>query len=171
MSMCVYKTKSLSCTPENNTVNQPSVKVNVLAAQSSPTLCDPVDCSPSGSSSVHGILQARILEWVSRGSSRPRDQTQAICTEGRFLTIWAATEAQSYFSLKKDQYLDIFWSKPSTRSWSKPPCHPRNFQLVIRFSRTCFLTCPNSTFHTQVPNSNIYTIHQNRLFLWKDNKF
>ena len=43
-----------------------------------PTLCDPTDCSPSGSS-VHGILQARILEWVprpsSRGSSGPRDQT------------------------------------------------------------------------------------------------
>ena len=43
-------------------------------AQSCPTLCDPLDCSPPGSS-VHGILQARILEWVvisfSRGSSRP----------------------------------------------------------------------------------------------------
>ena len=42
------------------------------------TLCDPMDCSPPGSS-VHGILQARILEWVaissSRGSSWPRDQT------------------------------------------------------------------------------------------------
>ena len=47
--------------------------------QSCPTLCNPVDCSPPGSS-VHGILQARILEWVaisfSRGSSRPRDWTQ-----------------------------------------------------------------------------------------------
>ena len=45
-------------------------------AQSCPTLWDPVDCSPPGSS-AHGILQARILEWVaisfSRGSSRPRD--------------------------------------------------------------------------------------------------
>ena len=43
------------------------------------TLCDPVDCSPLGFS-VHGILQARILEWVavssSRGSSQPRDQTR-----------------------------------------------------------------------------------------------
>ena len=43
-----------------------------------PTLCDSVDCSPPGSS-VHGILQARILEWVtisfSRGSSRPRDRS------------------------------------------------------------------------------------------------
>ena len=45
-------------------------------AQSCPTLCDPMDCSPPGSS-VHGILQARILEWVaissSRRSSQPRD--------------------------------------------------------------------------------------------------
>ena len=47
-------------------------------AKSHLTLCDPTDCSPPGSS-VHGILQARILEWVampfSRGSSQPRDQT------------------------------------------------------------------------------------------------
>ena len=49
---------------------------NALVAQSCPTLCKPVDCSPPGFP-VHGILQARILEWVtisfSRGSSRPRD--------------------------------------------------------------------------------------------------
>ena len=48
----------------------------VLVIQSSPNICDPMDGSPSGSS-VHGILQVRILEWVaisfSRGSSRPRD--------------------------------------------------------------------------------------------------
>ena len=49
-----------------------------LQAQSGPTLCNRMDCSPPGSS-VHGILQARILEWVvmpsSRGSSQPRDRT------------------------------------------------------------------------------------------------
>ena len=49
-----------------------------VCAKSCLTLCDPMDCSPPGSS-VQGILQARILEWVatpsSRGSSRPRDQT------------------------------------------------------------------------------------------------
>ena len=53
-----------------------------LLAQSSPTLCDPVDCSPPGSS-VHGILQARILERVSMpcswGSSRPRARTLVSC--------------------------------------------------------------------------------------------
>ena len=53
--------------------------------QSCPTLCDPMDCSLPGSS-LHGILQARILEWVGisffRGSSRPRDQTPVSCIAG-----------------------------------------------------------------------------------------
>ena len=55
-------------------------------AQSCPTLCDPVNCSPPGSS-ILGILQARILEWVaisfSKGTSRPRDRTQVSRTAGR----------------------------------------------------------------------------------------
>ena len=54
------------------------VRVHAKSLQSCPTLCDPMDCSPPDSS-VHGILQARILEWVtvpsSRGSSQPKDQT------------------------------------------------------------------------------------------------
>ena len=61
-----------------------------LFAQSCPILCDPMDCSPPGSS-VHGILQARILKRVatlfSRGSSQPRDQTQVSCTAGGFFTV------------------------------------------------------------------------------------
>ena len=65
-------------------------KVEVLVPQSCPTLCDPMDCSPPGSS-VHGLLQARILEWIaipfSRGSSRPRDGTQAFCIAARFFTV------------------------------------------------------------------------------------
>ena len=65
------------------------MKVKVLVAQSCLTLCDPMDCRPG--SSAHGILQARILEWVvipfSRGSSQPRDQTQVFHTAGRFFTI------------------------------------------------------------------------------------
>ena len=58
-------------------------------AQSRPTLCNPMDCSLPGSS-VHGILQARMLEWVaisfSRRSSRPRDQTHIPCITGGFFT-------------------------------------------------------------------------------------
>ena len=56
-------------------------------AQSCPTLCDPVGCR-TPISSVHGILQARILEWIampsSRGSSQPRDRTQVSHTAGGF---------------------------------------------------------------------------------------
>ena len=64
--------------------------------QSCPTLCDPKDCSLPGSS-ICGILQARILEWVaisfSRGSSQPRDRTRLSCIAGRRFTIWATREA------------------------------------------------------------------------------
>ena len=67
-----------------------------LVSQSYLTLCCPMDCSPLDSS-VHGISQARILEWVampsSRGSSRPRDQTQLSCIAGRFFTDGATREA------------------------------------------------------------------------------
>ena len=69
----------------------------VLVAQSCPILCDPMDCSLPGSS-VHGILQARILEWVAisfpRGSSWPRDWTWVSCVAGRCFTISATREAQ-----------------------------------------------------------------------------
>ena len=60
--------------------------------------CDPVDCSLPGSS-VHGISEARILEWVaisfSRVSSWPRNQTQVSCIAGRFFTNWAMREVLS----------------------------------------------------------------------------
>ena len=65
------------------------MKVNVLKAQSCLTLCDPIDCSLP-SSSVRGILQARILEWIaisfSRVSSQPRNRTQVSCIAGRCFT-------------------------------------------------------------------------------------
>ena len=67
-------------------------KVKVEVAQLCPTLCIPMDYT------VHGILQARILEWVavpfSRGSSQPRDQTQVFCIAGGFVISWVTREAQ-----------------------------------------------------------------------------
>ena len=70
--------------------------VPYLVTQSSPTLCDPIDYSPLGSS-AHGILQARILEWVampsSRGFSQPRDWTQVSHIAGGFFTVWATRKA------------------------------------------------------------------------------
>ena len=64
------------------------------------TLCDPMDCSLPGPS-VHGIFQARVLEWVaisfSRGSSQHRDRTRVSHIAGRCFTIWATREAQRTF--------------------------------------------------------------------------
>ena len=65
-------------------------------AQSCPTLCDAMGCSLPGSS-IHGIPQSRILEWIaissSRGSSRPTDRTRVSCIAGRRSTLWATKEA------------------------------------------------------------------------------
>ena len=77
------------------TIFQPKRKMKVLIAQSWPNLCEPMDYSLPDSS-VHGISQIRILEWLailfSRRSSWPRDWTWISHTAGRFLTIWAIRE-------------------------------------------------------------------------------
>ena len=75
----------------------PCVYVRV-SLQSWLALCEPMDYSRP-LFSVHGILQARILDWVafpfSRRSSQPRDGTQVSCIAGRFFTIWATREAHT----------------------------------------------------------------------------
>ena len=74
----------------NVAIVEKSISQSVLVAQLWLTLRDPMDCSPPGSS-VHGILQAGLLQWVanpfSRGLSQPRDQTQVSLIVGRFFAI------------------------------------------------------------------------------------
>ena len=70
-----------------------------VCTQSRPAVCNPMDCRPPGSS-VHGISQARTLEWVaisfSRGSSQPRGQTHISCLSCRWILYHYATwEAQA----------------------------------------------------------------------------
>ena len=83
-------------------------KVNVLVTKLCPTLCNPMDCSPPGSS-VHGILQARILEWVaipfSRRSSWPRDRPRVSYIAGRFFTVCAMLEIR----VKANSKIHNFW--------------------------------------------------------------
>ena len=85
------------------------LKNEMLVTQSCPVLCNPMDCSPPGSS-VHGVLQARTLDCVaipfSKGSSLPRSQTQVACTASRFFTNWAIREA-----------LGVLEEIPSVSSW------------------------------------------------------
>ena len=96
----------------SNTTFQHAAAAAAKSLQSCPTLCDPIDCSLPGSS-VHGILQARILEWVAisfpRGSSRPRDRT---CTS--YLEAdpnhWTTREFPGVFYAKRLFWGSLDWS-------------------------------------------------------------
>ena len=104
------------CPPQKNKADACILLVNIIlkvkfffgiwsrkVAQSCQTLCDPMDCSLPGSS-VHGIFQARVLEWIaisfSRGSSWLRDWTQVSRIAGRRFTGWATKESESGISSK-----------------------------------------------------------------------
>ena len=98
MYVCV--SESLCCTLEasrnckltyfEKKIKNEKVPRKSESPQSCLTFCDPMDCSPPDSS-VHGILQAKILEWAaisfSRGSSQPRDRTQVSDVAGRPFTL------------------------------------------------------------------------------------
>ena len=142
------------------------VCVCVLVAQSCPTLCSPVDCSPTGSF-VHRFLQAKILEWVaissSKGSSQPRDQTQVSCIAGRFFIIWAKREVHIYLSIYLSihihtmiyRYINIsiisLFEFLDERIWGQCPeltRHPPSPTLVILFFSTAnSKSCSFMLFH------------------------
>ena len=93
--------------------------------QSCPAQCDPMDHSPPGSS-VHRILQARILEWVaipfSRGSSWPRDRTQVSCITGRFFIVWATWEAMKENFQTKMRQMSGCNLKKTSQFWDRLIC-------------------------------------------------
>ena len=107
----------------------------VLVTQSCLTLCDRMDYSPAGSS-VHGILQTRILEWVAillQRSSRPRDEIQASCTIGWFFTVWATRGIHLFTCFKvkikwvpfqKKKKIKLIWN--SRKIWN---AYSVNFSL------------------------------------------
>ena len=90
--------------------------MHTKSLQSCPTLCNPVGCIPSGFS-VHGILQARIPEWVSmpssRGSSDPWIEPGFPASAGRFFTTIAAWEAQSYHMTQQSHS----WAYIQRKTW------------------------------------------------------
>ena len=88
------------------------------ATPSCPTLCDPMDISPPGSS-IHGVLQAKILEWIpfSGGSSQPRDRTWVYCIAGRF-SIWVTREALLIGYGKSNHRIIC----SNLRRWNRFPC-------------------------------------------------
>ena len=93
-------------------------------------------CSPPGSS-VHGILQARMLEWVaipfSRESSRPRDLTWVSHIAGRFFTVWITSSAILAFSFWLDTLKQQF-SKSNPRTASRVSTRSKPYNTTgIRF--------------------------------------
>ena len=120
--------------------------------QSWAALCNPMDCSPPGSS-VHGILQVRILEWVampsSRRSSQPRDRTQmshVSCIGSRFFTtssIWKAQFSSVHFS--RSVVSNSLW--PHGLQYARPPCPsptPGVYSNSCPLSRWCHPTISSS---------------------------
>ena len=96
----------------------------VKVTQSCLTLCNPMDYT------VHGIVQARLPEWVafpfSRGSSQSRDRTQVSHIAGRFFTSWATREAQEYF------------------------LHCRQILYQLSYEGSCVILSPLETFQGRV---------------------
>ena len=106
------------------------VCVHAKLLQSYLTLCNLMDCSPPGSS-VHGIFQASILEWVampsSRGSSQYRNQTGVSCITGRFFTNWAIKEAL-YYIYYINVCMDLY-----THTDSQQSLHLSSLKKTMRF--------------------------------------
>ena len=123
----------------------------VSVAQSCLTLRDPMDCSPPGSS-VHGIFQARILEWVVIPFSRfsqPRNQTQVSCIAGRFFTIWA-TRGVKVMPQVRTYYLELLninlwldWTLPENQKWHQVIIHV----MVRHWAWLLYCNFPGGHFH------------------------
>ena len=110
--------------------------------QSSLTLCDQGDCSLPGSS-VHGFLQARILEWValpsSRGSSQPRDRTQGFRIANGFFTLSATREILFTSCMQIESYLLFLSHQPHLSNGEVFQNTEKTLILVLSFIITAFI--------------------------------
>ena len=139
-----------------------------------------MDCSLPGST-IHGIFQARVLEWVaisfSRGSSWPRDRTQISCIAGRCLTIWATRKAREghsnplqYSSLEnpmdRGAWATVHRVTKSHRWLKSLSTHKRNIQ-IRSVTQSCLTLCnpmncstPGLPVHHQLPKFTQTHVHR-----------
>ena len=120
--------------------------VKVKITQSCPTLCHTMDCSLPGSS-VHEILQARILEWVavpfSRGSSQPGGRTRVSRIAGRFFTSGATREEKNL-----EGKCPVHWGSRSSLSsclFALHLCTPLNASNTTSLAFSALLSSPASS--------------------------
>ena len=128
-------------------------------AQSCPTLCDPMDCSLPGSS-VHGIFQAIVLEWVaisfSKGSSQPRDRTRVSCIVDRRFTIWATEDTCTLMSTSELFTIARTWKKPRwplADEWIRKLWYIYTMEYSVQFSCSVVSDSlrPHELQHTRPP--------------------
>ena len=132
-----------------------------LATKSCPAFCNPLDCNPPGSS-VHGILQARILEWVaisfSRGSSWPRDGSQVSYIGRQIFYHWATrfyctAKWVSYMHAYIPLCLDSLPMQVTTERWVESPVLHTGFSLVICLTHSsAYVSVPGSQFTSLFPS-------------------
>ena len=134
---------------------QPLTACALSITRSCPALCDPVVCSPPGSSD-HGVLQAWILEWIdisfSRGSYWPRNRTLISFLAGRFFTRWATWKVRNSLFFLVPFYVNIYGQRESARHVSSPfltlpLSKPDGWQLLIPESFGSQRLHPNSSNH------------------------
>ena len=131
----------------DNSITCNTWRSEVKFVQSCPNLWDSMDCSPPGSS-VHGVLQGRILEWAAifffRAFSQPRDQTSVSCIAGRCFTIWAITGlclcwSNNFCWTLESQYFFFWQSCPMTTTL--PSVNPfTNSRVCIIFVLCCCIS-------------------------------
>ena len=130
--------------------------------QSCPTLCHPMDYSLL-CSSVHGIFQARVLDWdaifFSRGSSQPRGWTWVSHTVGRCFTIWATREVQYREMECKSRKSRNTWSNRQIWPWSTERSRAKANRVLPRErtgnSKHLLPTTQEKTLHTDFTRCSI----------------
>ena len=137
--------------------------MHAKSLQSCPMLCDPMDYSPPGTS-IHGILQARILDWVAiafcGGLFWLRDQTWVTCIAGRFFVVWATkilqAKLQQYMNWELPDIQAGFGKSSRTRDQiANPMIHwiiekAREFQKNIYFCFIDYAKAFDSVYHNKL---------------------
>ena len=142
----------MSCIPHYNVIQDDLTILKKWSevAQLCPTLCDPMDC-------VHGIFQARVLEWVaisfSRGYFQPRDRTQISSIVGRCFTIWATK--------RKTKMNDPPFSFRGNLSK-----YPLSKSSVLSHLQWCFIAWEIFFFNIPYTEPTVWLVHNQMLAMW-----